>query len=134
MHFYDIVQPTPEWPEAPTRNHVREVIRFAEGVAEDHNVLVHCAAGISRSSATALTILASKHERTREGADRALRALLEVKREIHPNATIVRHADKLLGFKGVLVQRYKEIFPADGLVLLPCDDLDDLMREAGFEF
>lgn len=134
LHFYDIEEPGPDLAEAPTRDHVRAVVRFAKDVSDGHRVLVHCAAGISRSSATALTIIASKHERTAAGADRALRALLEVKREIHPNATIVRHADKLLGFKGALVRRYEEIFPAYGVVMVPLKELDALMKDAGIEF
>lgn len=134
LHFYDILEPEKTWPEAPTVDDVRAILRFARHVKRGEKVLVHCVAGISRSSATALTILAAMEQPTREGAERAFAKLLAAKREIHPNATIVKFADELLGFKGELVRAHGEIFPARNVVVLPCAELDEMMRDEGVEF
>ena len=80
-------------------------------------LLVHCAQGISRSSACALALLA---DRLGPGEEvRAAQALLEATRKtsrrgwredsIRPNATIVRLTDELLDRNGALMQAVDDV-------------------------
>jgi predicted protein tyrosine phosphatase len=61
LRFHDIIGPWPGW-EAPEREHVEALLAFGEeldlaGEALRH-LLVHCHAGISRSTAALATLLA----------------------------------------------------------------------------
>ncbi len=97
---------------APTEDHVREVIDFARTVAG--SILIHCGAGISRSSGFALAILADRMA----DPDLALKALDDAVRETftrklrfqqkdhHPNNRIVMHIDAICGFDGRLVEAF----------------------------
>lgn len=119
LHFHDVVESTELWPEAPTLHDVRAIVRFARAIKQGDATLVHCAAGISRSSAAALTILAAKQSPTREGAEVAHRELLCAKTAIRPNRAIIKHADSILGFDGHLLRVRDEIFP-------PCPEIEGL--------
>ena len=100
---------------APKREHVVSVMTFARRVrTAETPMIVHCAAGISRSAALAIAI-----EAERVGWQEAApskRAVAEVLRHIdrteaaglrawsiHPNARIVEHADSILALDGALV-------------------------------
>jgi predicted protein tyrosine phosphatase len=126
LYFYDVLGSTSRWPEAPTKEDVHAIIRFARGIKVGDPTLVHCAAGISRSSAAALTILATKVAPTRDGATEAHRALLDAKAAIRPNRTMVQYADRLLGFGGTLLAVRDEVF-SPATQRQPLDDVwDDL--------
>lgn len=61
MHFHDIIGPWPGW-EAPERHHVEALVEFGGELDEAgenlSHLLVHCHAGISRSTAAMATLLA----------------------------------------------------------------------------
>lgn len=120
LTFYDICDARAAHPNMPTRDHVEQLVWFARRIKQGDEVLVHCAAGISRSSAAALTILAHK-ERHKDlpAARRAIVGLLACKWLICPNPILVRHADDVLGFKGNLVQARGETFLPSGHIVLP---------------
>jgi predicted protein tyrosine phosphatase len=89
----------------PGEDHVREVIAFAERWAKESGgtrpIIVHCFAGISRSTASALTIACTLRPKTSEVKfTEALRATSE---SAQPNALLIEHADKLLRREGRLV-------------------------------
>jgi predicted protein tyrosine phosphatase len=113
LHFDDIVKPTVIWRDVPSENDVARVIEFAHEITDDDAVLVHCAAGISRSAAVALTLLATREERNDVGAERVYRKLLSIKSTVRPNTAIIEHADRLLGFQRSLVQAHVREFPRD---------------------
>ena len=84
----------------PTEEHVQRIIDFGRNHV-DGGILIHCNAGISRSSATALTILA---DRLGPGKEQdALDQMLFMQPEAVPNILIVMHADMLLGRDGSLI-------------------------------
>lgn len=41
----------------PEKRHVEEILEFGDKIGEDENILIHCSAGISRSTAVAMLIL-----------------------------------------------------------------------------
>ena len=128
LYFHDILMCRPGTESAyytcPTRDDVHSIVRFARGISHEQEVLIHCAAGISRSSAAALTVLASKLRPSTKTALHAVTAVLEAKASIFPNATMVGHADELLGYDGELADAYRRKFdrhPQDFGELEPLD-------------
>jgi len=86
---------------APSRGHVQEVIRFVEEMQAGKTLLVHCYAGISRSTATAF-IAACVYSPLASELDVAM-ALRQASPLARPNLALVRHADEELGREGRMV-------------------------------
>ena len=96
---HDIVEPYADAIH-PDETHVGSVIEFARHWDRSAPLVVHCWAGVSRSTATALTVgcihcRASEVELTRR--------LRKVAPHAHPNRLIIEIADSLLGRGGALV-------------------------------
>lgn len=103
----DVEEPLPHHTH-PTEDHVRQMIAFGQGALQRCQrgnvvrVLVHCAAGISRSTAATLLILAMKYGKGAEAT--ALRHLTRIRPQCRPNAAIVEHGDRLLHREGRLAR------------------------------
>jgi len=120
LHFHDIsVNPGKGNFTTPGLDHVRAIIKFAEDIDESSEVLCHCAAGISRSSATALIILATKLEVSSINAMKVVQDVLAIKNIIHPNAIMVRLADEELGWDGRLMAAHSSTFTGGDLLWMP---------------
>lgn len=83
-----------------TEEDLFEALRFARAY-HDKPIVVHCHAGVSRSPAIALAILADRHGRGQEHA--AVAQLYGSTDAILPNPGIVALADKVLRRQGALV-------------------------------
>ena len=108
LGVHDIAIARPEF-TAPDEQHVRELIAFARGWDRRQPMLIHCWAGISRSTATAFTIACLFNEPGREhDIARLLRA-----RAAHaqPNPRIVALADALLDRDGRMVDAVDAMGP-----------------------
>jgi predicted protein tyrosine phosphatase len=104
LRFYDIDDPRQK--AAPARHHVHAGLRFARRHAGRH-MLIHCQAGVSRSTALAYAILVDRHDAV--GDERAmLERILALRPQACPNRLVVRHADALLGCAGRMVQAVEE--------------------------
>jgi len=113
LEFDDIEAEKISFYYGPTEQHVKDIILWATTVAaRPEHTLIHCAAGISRSAAAALILLAIKHGPGNEHyavSDLYLTAYDSYKagyREhpgIRPNRRIVHLADKLLGRNNKLI-------------------------------
>jgi predicted protein tyrosine phosphatase len=93
-------------PDGPTAEHVAKIIAFADQVRSAHarapaRLLVHCHAGISRSTASAYIALA--RDFGLERADDAFRQLLRTTVNPWPNRRLVSLADDALGARGRLL-------------------------------
>ena len=89
--------------EGATEEDVRQIISLAERLrSERGTLLIHCEAGVSRSTATALIIYACWLGHGRE--DEAMRRVIAQRPCAIPNRRMVALADKLLGLKGRLLQ------------------------------
>jgi predicted protein tyrosine phosphatase len=96
---------------APQRSHVERVLDFGRRWDRAAPLVVHCYAGISRSTASAFAIACALNPERQE---------LEIARLIrrnspsaHPNRLIVSHADELLGRKGRMLEALADIGPGD---------------------
>lgn len=88
------------WIEPPMGGHVAKIIAFAQGLAPQDRVLLHCAMGISRSPAALLIIVAAL-------TGSAEVAIAELQRLIptlcfEPNKRMIQLADRQLRLKGAL--------------------------------
>jgi len=109
LHFHDVDTPSEENSSrgvAPAKSHVTEILRMGASCLEAAtmgpvHLLVHCHAGISRSTAAAFAMTTQAL-----GVEKAMEALefvLENRPEAFPNLLIVQHADRLLQADGRLL-------------------------------
>jgi predicted protein tyrosine phosphatase len=110
LHFHDVIEPLPGW-IAPERWDVELLLAFGRdlGAVEPEagedptypHLLVHCHAGVSRSTAAAILILAQ-----RDPGQPAEHAMLQVVRQrprAWPNLRMIEFGDELLGRGGEIV-------------------------------
>ena len=91
----------------PSRAHVEALIDFARGWDREKPLVVHCYAGISRSTAAAYVIAAAL-DPARDERELA-QALRAASRTATPNARIVALADDILGRDGRMIAAIAEI-------------------------
>lgn len=91
---------------APCASHVEEIDGWVDGLPGDSRILIHCLAGISRSTAVTLGILAKVHPPAI-----AVRKLRRLRPEATPNPLIVALWDTHLGCGGTLVAATNVLFP-----------------------
>lgn len=97
LAMHDIAEPRDGF-VAPSSDHVREILDFASRWDRKKPLLIHCYAGISRSTAAAYVIAAAlQPERDEQDLASELRRLAP---SATPNPLIVAHADDLLGRNG----------------------------------
>ena len=108
LGLHDISAAHPDF-TAPDEAHVRELIAFAKQWDRRQPMLIHCWAGISRSTASAFTIACMLNEPGREHDI----ALLLRARAAHaqPNLRIVAIADALLQRGGSMVEAVDAMGP-----------------------
>ena len=93
--------------DPPARKHIESLLAFTRAWPAEAPILVHCWAGVSRSMASAYTILCDRMGPGSEiVAARAIRARAA---HAYPNALLVQHADDLLGRQGRMVAAIKSI-------------------------
>lgn len=83
----------------PNKNDIDKILQFSSTFTENDKVLIHCHAGISRSSAIAISIFAQHGMEPFE----AFYAAERIRPEMYPNGLILRYADELLFKNGDLV-------------------------------
>lgn len=99
LYFHDISEPL-EGYVPPCERHVAQALDFA--AADDRPILVHCYAGVSRSTAAAYAIACAR-EPGRDEFELA-RMLRDLSPTATPNRLIVRLADAALGRGGRMVE------------------------------
>ena len=109
----DIIEPL-EGYTTPSETHVEQVLSFVRGWDRKAPMVIHCYAGVSRSTASAFAAacLVNPHRDEMEIA-RKIRAASPI---ASPNRLIVSLADKALGRGGRMVRALEEIGPATMMV------------------
>jgi predicted protein tyrosine phosphatase len=104
----DIVDPS-AGTAPPLRDHIDALLEFSRDWDMRQPLLIHCWAGISRSMASAFTILCD-----RLGPDREIeiaRAMRQRAPHAQPNRLLVSHADAVLGRGGKMISALNTMGP-----------------------
>lgn len=100
--------------EGATEDDIQRIVNLAEQLrSESGTLLIHCEAGISRSTATALIMNACWLGRGRE--DEAMQRVMAQRPYSSPNRRMVALADKLLALDGRLLKVRDNRFVLPGL-------------------
>ncbi|HEX4140246.1 MAG TPA: hypothetical protein VHY09_07855 [Candidatus Methylacidiphilales bacterium] len=86
---------------APDRNHVYRILLFSQGFTLNDRILIHCRAGISRSTAIACAITAQHSPPGEE--KHAVEHIRSIRPLMLPNFLIIKLADEILQRQGKLV-------------------------------
>lgn len=122
LRFDDIIAPRPGL-EMPQPDHAKRIIEFGRAARahEDPAFLVHCHAGVSRSTAAALLLLADA------GLHNLPDRLLAIRGKAWPNLRLVDYGARALG-RPNLLRDAAEIYRRQ---ILARPELADYMRAAG---
>jgi predicted protein tyrosine phosphatase len=95
LHFHDAIEPEPEI-VLPQRTHVETILAFGRDLGGDlRHLLIHCHAGISRSTAAMTMILAQAFPQ--ESDDAIVERLIKIRPQAWPNSRMIGFADECLG-------------------------------------
>ena len=106
LRLHDIAAPLDGY-IAPGKAHVAELISFVRGWDRRTPLVVHCFAGISRSTASAYTAVCALNPQ--RGEHSIAQALRLASPTATPNSRIVSLADKLLGRDGRMIAAIETI-------------------------
>ena len=99
---------------APNDAHIQQVLNFVRGWDRNAPLVIHCYAGISRSTASAFAaVCALNPHRDEMSIARQIRAASPI---ASPNRLIVSLADKALGREGRMLRALDEMGPGNMLV------------------
>jgi predicted protein tyrosine phosphatase len=130
LRFDDIIDAAPGM-MLPERHHIEALLEFGKGLAaasDDplNHLLVHCHAGISRSTASMAILLAEARPETDE--DSLFAHIREIRAQAWPNSRMIAMADDLLGRQGRLVAALRRHYTAQ-MRLRP--DLAEMIGRVG---
>jgi predicted protein tyrosine phosphatase len=98
----------PKHHNAPRREHIDFILEYTKTIPNDAVLLVHCLAGISRSTAGTLGILLQKNGKDKIAE--SITELIEIRPIAHPNRLIVAYLDSIFGYDGKLEIAVHEAF------------------------
>lgn len=129
LRFHDVIEPT-QGQTLPQREHVEQILAFGSALAaakqDDAHLLVHCHAGISRSTAAMATLLAQRAPR--RPATEILGQIVAMRPRAWPNLRMIELADELLQRDGSLVTAAGRLY---ALQLERLPHVADYMRNNG---
>jgi len=112
LRFHDVIDPMPGW-VMPHQRDIERLLEFgrelgaAPAAAETH-LLVHCHAGVSRSTAAAVLIMAQECPDRPVAA--ALAAVLAIRPRAWPNLRLLELGDALLGRNGEIIAAARDFY------------------------
>ena len=125
LRFHDAIEPAPGV-VLPQKAHVEEILAFGRDIGDDvAHLLIHCHAGVSRSTAAMAMILAQAFPHDKE--DVIVDRLMRIRPQSWPNSRMIAFADELLGRDGRLNVAVARIY-ARHLAKRP--ELSEIMRQA----
>lgn len=129
LHFHDVIEDI-ENVEPPREAHVRMLLQFGQNLTGTGrpcgHLLVHCHAGISRSSASVAVLLAQA--KPQMASPDIAAELLRIRPLLWPNLRIVEFGDRLLRREGVLLAAVREVYRRQ---LRRDPSIAEVMRQAG---
>ncbi|GJD52046.1 hypothetical protein OPKNFCMD_4808 [Methylobacterium crusticola] len=130
LRFHDIIDPA-AGQVLPEPHDVEAILRFgrdlvAETARSKTHLLIHCHAGISRSTAAMTMLLAQAHKDL--DAEAVVARVHDLREKAWPNARMIAFADEALGRRGTLSEAVRRLH---ALQLRVRPQLDALMRGLG---
>ena len=129
LRFHDVIEDTPGH-VAPRPEDVRSILAFGRDLEKEPapaaHLLVHCHAGVSRSTASMALVLAQA--RPSLSAEGVMQGILGIRDKAWPNLRILEMGDALLGRGGALPVAAADLYRHQ-LRLRP--HLAEVMRQAG---
>jgi predicted protein tyrosine phosphatase len=123
LHFHDAIEPGPDI-VLPQKTDIEAILAFGRDAGDYlRHLLIHCHAGISRSTAAMAMILAQAFPREQEEA--IVHRLMRIRPQAWPNSRMIELADELLGREGRLSAAISRIY-AQRLAARP--ELAETMR------
>jgi predicted protein tyrosine phosphatase len=128
LHFHDEILPSPGM-QLPHRAHVEEILTFGRSWQRDlasntdAHLLIHCHAGISRSTAAMTALLAQA--RPDRDEDSVVEHIAHIRPKAWPNWLMIGFADAILERDGRLKQAVRRLY---GRRLAARPELADVMR------
>jgi predicted protein tyrosine phosphatase len=112
LRFHDVIEPDIAGTTPPREEDVSALLAFGRDLMDeppaDAHLLVHCHAGVSRSTASMALVLAQGLPDI--AADRIFAEVLRIRGKAWPNLRIVEMGDALLGRSGALVAAAGEVY------------------------
>jgi predicted protein tyrosine phosphatase len=118
LRFHDVIDASPE-SIAPESGDIERLLAFGRDLANDRaqHLLVHCHAGVSRSTAAAILLLAQRY--ADRPADEAVLEIARLRPRAWPNLRILELGDAALGRGGAIVEaaraHYRHLYSYDDL-------------------
>jgi predicted protein tyrosine phosphatase len=109
LRFHDAIEPGPRV-VLPQKPDVDAILTFGRDAGDERHLLIHCHAGLSRSTAAMLMILAQAHPH--EPEDVVVGRLLQIRPQAWPNSRMIGFADERLGRDGRLSAAIVRIYAA----------------------
>jgi predicted protein tyrosine phosphatase len=100
LRFNDVIEADAPG-EPPSPRHVAQVLEFGGGLRDGDHLLVHCHAGVSRSTA-AMTLILAKARPDRPASE-AMAEVVRIRKQAWPNLRMIELGDRMLGRNGELV-------------------------------
>lgn len=127
LRFHDVIVPQPDQ-IGPTRKDVERLLTFGRQVSAipEAHLLVHCRAGVSRSTAAAALILVQANPDW--SARAALDAIAAIRPRAWPNLLMLEFGDALLGRNGEIAAAAGAIYAR---ILARDPEFVDQMIDAG---
>jgi predicted protein tyrosine phosphatase len=98
LRFHDAIDPEAAL-VLPTVGDIQALLAFDAGAATGDRLVLHCTAGISRSTAALAILLAQRHP---GNEDEIFSFIREIRPQAWPNSRMIEIADELLGLEGTL--------------------------------
>ena len=103
LRFHDVIEAQPGW-IAPERWDVELLLTFSRDLdrSDPTHLLIHCHAGVSRSTAAATLVLAQMYPE--DPAEEMLAEVVRLRPRAWPNLRILELGDEILGRRGEIVE------------------------------
>lgn len=109
LRFDDVIEPIPGY-APPMPEHMDQLLRFGREIGAEalQTLLIHCHAGVSRSTASATALLLQAFPELSAGE--VLDHIGQVRPQAWPNSRMIGFADEQLGRGGMLIAALNEFY------------------------